>query len=46
MMPLGSCFYTLFYLDAKKRHAPKLEENNTEKTNKTKSKSKKSAKSK
>lgn len=42
MMPLGSCFYTLFYLDAKKRHAPKLEENSAEE--KSKGKSKKSAK--
>jgi len=44
MMPLGSCFYTLFYLDAKKRHAPKIEEAPSEP--KSKGKSKKSAKAK
>ena len=42
MMPLGSCYYTLFYFDAKKRNAPKVEEVKEEQP--TKSKNKKAAK--
>ncbi len=41
MMPLGSCYYTLFYFDAKKRNAPKIEEIKEEQSSK---KNKKSAK--
>jgi len=42
MMPLGACFYTLFYIDAKKRHVPKPEE--TQEVVTEKSRTKKSAK--
>ena len=30
MMPLGACFYTLFYIDAKKRLPVKIEDNTEE----------------
>lgn len=38
MLPLGSCFYTLFYFDAKKRIAPKVEKVEEEPKKKTKTK--------
>ena len=43
MLPLGSCYYTLFYFDAQKRHEPK-ETPEKEEQESQKSKSKKSKK--
>ena len=38
MLPLGSCYYTLFYFDAKKRHTPAPEKSADEKVSEKKSK--------
>ena len=43
MLPLGACYYTLFYFDAKKRNAPKVEQPKEEESPK-KSKTKKNKK--
>ena len=38
MLPLGSCYYTLFYFDAKKRHTPVAEKPADDKVSEKKSK--------